>query len=159
MEVTGHLPTKAEKQALYETLLNFENWKASVPEVIEYEKLSENLYEMTVKVELGPLKGDQKVKVEFTTLEPPDSANFEIQNPMIKSARGNFILQDLIELEGQLPGGDDIPAGTKTVIIHRLELDAGNPFFNTVLEGFKGQIKSGFEELLGQLSSKAETAN
>lgn len=158
MDISGKVITKAEKEKLYDTLLDFDNWKKAVPDVTSYEKVGDNSYEMTVKVNLGPVKGDQKIKIEFTGLDRPNSTDFQIQNSMIKSAKGNFELQAVSELDGQLPDGGEIPAGTKSVILYSLQLDAGNPFFNTVLEGFKGQVASGFEELLGQFGSLAETA-
>lgn len=157
MDISGNVATKAEKEKLYNTLLDFDNWKKAVPELVKYEKLGENSYKMTVKVNVGPIKGDQEIKIDFTSLERPDSANFAIQNSMIKSAKGNFVLQALSELDGKLPDGGDIPEGVLSVILYSLQLDSGNPFFNSILEGFKGQVKSGFEELLGQFGSLAET--
>jgi hypothetical protein len=158
MDISGKVVTKAEKEKLFDTLLDFDNWKSAVPDVVDYQKVGDNSYEMTVKVNLGPVKGDQKLKIDFTSLDRPNSANFQIQNSLIKSAKGNFVLQAVSELDGQLPGGGEIPAGTKSVILYTLQLDAGNPFFNTVLEGFKGQVASGFEELLGQFGALAEAA-
>jgi hypothetical protein len=158
MDISGKVVTKAEKEKLFDTLLDFDNWKSAVPDVVDYQKAGDNSYEMTVKVNLGPVKGEQKLKIDFTSLDRPNSADFQIQNSLIKSAKGNFGLQAVSELDGQLPGGGEIPAGTKSVILYSLQLDAGNPFFNTVLEGFKGQVASGFEELLGQFSALAEAA-
>lgn len=158
MDISGNVATKAEKEKLYDTLLDFDSWKEVVPDLVSYEKVGDNSYDMTVKVNIGPIKGDQKLRLEFTSLERPDSANFAVQNSMIKSAKGNFVLQDLAELNNSLPGGGEIPEGIKSVILYSMQLDSGNPFFNTVLEGFKGQVKSGFEELLQQFGIKAEAA-
>ncbi len=158
MDISGKVVTKAEKDKLFDTLLDFDNWKRAVPDLVSSEKVGDNSYEMTVKVNLGPIKGDQKLKIDFTNLDRPNSTDFQIQNSMIKSAKGNLGLKDVSELDGQLPGGGDIPADARTVILYTLQLDSGNPFFNTVLEGFKGQVASGFEELLGQFGSLAETA-
>ncbi|MDB5080727.1 MAG: hypothetical protein JWP00_2651 [Chloroflexi bacterium] len=158
MEISGNVPTRAEKQILFDTLLDFDNWKKAVPDLVTYQQVGDNSYEMTIKVNLGPVKGDQKLRIDFTSLERPDSANFQVQNSMIKSAKGNFVLQDVSELDGQLPGGGAIPQDIKTVILYSLQLDAGNPFFNSIIEGFKGQVKTGFEELLQQFGSAAEKA-
>jgi hypothetical protein len=158
MDVNGNVATKAEKEKLYDYLLNFDNWKKEVPDMVKYEKVGDNSYEMTVKVNMGPIKGDQKLRIDFTSLDRPNSANFAVQNSMIKSAKGNFVLQDLSELDGQLPGGGAIPEGVKSVILYSMQLDSGNPFFNTILEGLKGQVKSGFEELLQRFGASAEAA-
>jgi hypothetical protein len=158
MDVNGNVASKAEKEKLYDYLLNFDNWKNEVPDMVKYEKVGDNSYEMTVKVNMGPIKGDQKLRIDFTGLDRPNSANFAVQNSMIKSATGNFVLQDLSELDGQLPGGGAIPEGVKSVILYTMQLDSGNPFFNTILEGLKGQVKSGFEELLQRFGESAAAA-
>src|SRR4051794_33010460 len=114
MDINGNVATKAEKEKLYDTLLDFDNWKKAIPDLVKYEKVGDNSYEMTVKLNMGPVKGEQKLKIDFTSLERPDSANFAVQNSMIKSAKGNFVLQDVSQLEGQLPGGGEIPKDTKS---------------------------------------------
>jgi len=40
-------------------------------------------------------------------------------------------------------------------LVYKINADMGNPIFNAVLDGFKGKIKEGFEELLGRVEQKA----
>ena len=158
MDISGNVATKADKEKLYDTLLDFDNWKKAIPNLVKYEKVGDNAYEMSVKLDLGPIKGEQKLKIEFTSLERPDSANFAVQSSMIKSAKGNFVIKAASELDGgKLPGGEAVPEDIKSVILYSMQLDSGNPFFNSILEGFKGQAKSGFEELLQQFGTIAES--
>ncbi|HEX2912404.1 MAG TPA: SRPBCC domain-containing protein [Chloroflexia bacterium] len=154
MELTGSVASQAEKERLWDAIFNASYWKEAIPDAEKYEKIGDNLYEMAVKVDIGPIKGNQTVKVQFSELQPPDSCDFEVQNQLVKTAKGSFTLKDAAEAVA-VDADDPLPEGTKTVLDYRLEADAGNPFFNAMLEGFKGKIKDGFEELLGRVEEKA----
>lgn len=154
MELTGSVPSQASRQQVWDALMNADYWKEAIPDTEKYELVGENLYEMVVKVDIGPIKGNQTVNVQFSDLEPPNSCNFELQNSLVKTAKGTFTLKDPSEFSSE-DGETPPPADTVTLLSYRLELDAGNPFFNAVIEGFKGKIKEGLEELLGRLEAKA----
>ncbi len=161
MEVTGSLASQVERQQLWNALMNAEYWKGAIPDAEKYEQIGPDLYEMTVKVDIGPIKGNQTVKIQFSEIEAPNSCNFDLQNSLIKTARGCFDLKDPGEIsstEGEAKDNAVVapPEGTKTVLYYKLEADAGNPFFNAMLDGFKGKVKDGFEELLGRLETRAQ---
>lgn len=155
MELTGIVPSQAEKTQLWEALFNIEVWKESV-QADKYELIGDNLYEMSVQADIGPIKGMQTVKIQFTDLQPPDSCNFNVEHQLVKSANGTLKLQD----PDAVAADDDfkeffIPESTKTVMVYKINADMGNPIFNAVLDGFKGKIKEGFEELLQRVEQKA----
>ena len=154
MELTGSVPSQADRQQVWDALMNAEYWKEAIPDTEKYELVGENLYEMIVKVDIGPIKGNQTVNVQFSDLVPPNSCNFELQNSLVKTAKGTFTLKDPAEFSSE-DGETPPPEDTLTLLAYRLEVDAGNPFFNAVIEGFKGKIKEGLEELLGRLEAKA----
>ncbi len=154
MEVTGSLPSQAEKQPLWDALMSADNWKAAIPDAEKYELIGENLYEMVVKIDIGPVKGNQTLQIQYSNLQPPNSCDFELQNAMVKSAKGHFDLKHPDELPTE-EGAAPLPFDTRTVLVYKLEADAGNPIFNAMLDGFKDKIKSGFEELLVKLEAQA----
>src|SRR5690349_1475933 len=94
MELTGSVPSQASRQQVWDALMNAEYWKEAIPDTEKYELVGENLYEMVVKVDIGPIKGNQTVNVQFSDLEPPNSCNFELQNSLVKTAKGTFTLKD-----------------------------------------------------------------
>jgi hypothetical protein len=149
MELYDNIPCQIEKEELWAGLFNVDIWKASIPDAETYELIGENLYEMNVYADLGPIKGMQTVKIQFTDLEPPEACNFELQHELVKSALGSFELRDpgVIELE-ELETFLDLPEGTRTLLAYTLEADTGNPLFNAILETFKEKIREGFGEIL-----------
>lgn len=155
MELTGNVPSQAEKAQLWEALFNTEVWKESIP-ADKYELVGDNLYEMSVEADIGPIKGTQTVKIQFSDLQPPESCNFDVQHQLVKSAQGTLELLDPASVTTE-EGAEapEIPEGTKTVLVYKIKADMGNPIFNAVLDGFKGKIKEGFEELLGRVEQKA----
>ncbi len=157
MELSGNLPSQSDKQTLWDTLMSTEAWKESIPDAEKYEQIGENLYEMAVKADIGPIKGTQTIKIQFNELVPPDSLQFDLQHSLVKTAKGTFLLEDP---KNPNPDGDAWVVGdeVKTMLVYKLEADAGNPIFNAILESMKGKIKEGFEELLGQVVAKAQTA-
>lgn len=160
MEVTGNLAMKAEKEKLWNTLVDLEQWRGSMPEIIAFEKTADHEYQMTVKLDLGIIKGDQTLKIKLSDLESPTSCTFNVENELIKTAKGNFLLKDPAQAIQEDPANTpaEVPEGTKTFLIYKLDLDAGNPFYNTIMEGFKGKLKEGFEELLKSLDARALAA-
>jgi carbon monoxide dehydrogenase subunit G len=154
MELTGSVPSQAGRQQVWDALMNADYWKEAIPDAEKFELVGDNLYEMVVKVDIGPIKGHQTVNIQFSDLEPPNSCNFELQNSMIKSAKGLLTLKDPAAFSSE-DGETPPPEGTVTLLAYRLEVDAGNPLFNAVLESFKGKIKEGLEEMLGRLEAKA----
>lgn len=157
MEVTGNLASKAEKEKLWNALVNLDYWRDSIPDTVNFEKLADNEYQMTLKVDVGPIKGEQTIKIRLFDLHSPDSSSFEIENQLIKTAKGTFTLKDPAKAIEDDPANTPaaMPEGTKTFLLYNLDLDAGNSFFNAMLEGFKGKLKEGFEELLRGLEAKA----
>ncbi len=156
MEVTGSVYSQASRQAIWDALMSPQIWKEAIPEAEKYELVGENLYETEVKVDIGPIKGNQTVQIQFSELQPPDKCNFELINSLVKSAKGSVELKSptgFVPEEGATPPTET----TVTVLQYMIDLDAGNPFFNAMLEGFKGKIKEGFEELLGHIVAKAQT--
>ncbi len=153
MELTGSVPSEADKEVFWAALLNAQYWKEAIPDAEKFEMVGENLYELVVNVDIGPIKGNQTVMLQFSDLQPPDSGNFELQNQLIKSAKGTLELKDPSEVVVE-DGAAPLPASTVSVLEYKMELDAGNPFFNAMLEGFKGKIKEGFEELVGRLEAR-----
>ncbi len=141
MELAGSIPCKATKQKLWEALFNPEIWKESIPEAQRYALVGDNLYEMEVKAEMGPVKGNQLVKIHFTDLNPPTSCNFELQHQLVKSATGSFKIEEA--------------ANSTSTLNYSLKADAGNPLFNAVLENFKEKVKNGLEEVFGRIAEKA----
>jgi len=161
MELTSSLPCQTEKARLWAALFNTEVWKESVPDAEKYELIGDNLYEMVIDADLGPIKGKQAIKIQFSELQPPESCNFELQHSLVKTAKGNFVLKDLADIPLVADDGQmlHVPDGTQTMLSYTLTADTGNPLFNVVLEGFKDKIKEGFEELLAQLDTKARVAD
>ena len=158
MELTGSLASQAERQQLWDALINVQNWKDAIPDAQKLEQVSDDLYEMEVKVDIGPIKGNQTLKIRFLDQQPPNKLDFELQNSMVKEVKGNFELKNPDETVEGIEVPSPLPDGTRTVLYYRLNVDAGNPFFNAMLEGYKGRVKDGFDELLGRLEQKARSA-
>jgi len=155
MELTGSVPSQSGRQQVWDALMSADNWKEAVPDAEKFELVGDNLYEMVVKVDIGPIKGNQTVNIQFSDLQLPNSCNFELQNSLVKTTKGSFTLKDPADFSSE--DGETPPlAGTVTLLAYRLEVDAGNPFFNAVIDGYKGRIKEGLEELLGRLVAKAQ---
>ncbi len=160
MELTGSLTSQVAHQKLWDSIMSTSFWKEAVPDVERYELIGQNLYEMLVKMDIGPIKGNQNIKIQFSDLLPPRACKFDVQNSLIKTARGSFSLvepSDLPDSGVVIP--NPIPENTQTVLGYNLEIDAGNPFFNAMLEGFKDKIQQGFEELLGRLETHARNSH
>jgi carbon monoxide dehydrogenase subunit G len=153
MELTGNVPSQNTKEQLWAAIFNTEAWKQGI-EAERYEQVGEGLYEMEVNADIGPIKGKQTAKIQFTDMHEPDSCDFKIEHSLVKSASGNFELKDPTEVT---PDGENAvwPTETRTVLVYKLNADMGNPIFNAVLDGFKGKIKEGFEELLGRVEANA----
>jgi hypothetical protein len=153
MELTGYLGLQSTREALWEAIFETETWKRVVPDAESYEKIEDNTYEMVVKINLAVFKGTQTLKMIFEESIELISSNFTIENSMIKKATGAFEIKH----PDEAPIADNeegYPEGTLSVLGYRLELDAGNPIFNAALEGFKGKIKEGLEEILLRLDDK-----
>lgn len=161
MELTSSLPCQTERGRLWAALFNTEVWKESVPDAEKYELIGDNLYEMLINADLGPIKGAQTIKIQFSELQPPASCNFELQHSLVKTAKGNFELKNMSDVPLEAEDGQMlvVPAGTQTILNYTLNADTGNPLFNVVLDGFKDKIKQGFEELLTQLDTKASQSD
>ncbi len=151
MELTGSIPSPNDKEQVWAALFNVEAWKASIEQMEKYEEVGENLYDMVVNVEIGPIKGTQEMQLEFSELEPPNSCNFEVKNKLIKSAKGRFQLTDAVAAEGET-----LPEGTKTLLKYTLDVDAGNPIFNAILKSAEDKLKEGVEWILGEVETKAQ---
>ncbi|NWJ96132.1 MAG: hypothetical protein HXX20_10140 [Chloroflexi bacterium] len=149
MELNDNIPCRSEKEQLWASLFNAAIWKASIPDAEKYELIGENLYEMDVITDIGPIKGLQTVQIQFSDLQPPQTCSFEVLHGLVKTAKGSFELKDsgLLELE-EMELFLGLPEGTRTLLFYTLEADTGNPLFNAMLETFKGKIKDGFGEIL-----------
>lgn len=157
MELSGNVPCQSSKEQLWAGLFNPEVWKETIPEAERYEEVGDNQYEMDVMADIGPIKGKQTLKIQFSELQPPTSCNFELSHQLVKSAKGTFELKDPSEVTvtGENEEAITFPDGTQTVLSYNINADAGNPIFNAVLEGFKAKIKEGFDELLGRMDENS----
>jgi len=169
MKLDSRVYCRSEREALWAAIFNPEAWKASLPDAQEYEEVEPNEYEMTVKVDLGPLKGNQTVKIIFSELEPPHSCNLKVESKLLKSMTGSYhlalpgeaVAEDNENPAAEAESSDEakepevIPAETRTIFRYHLNLDMGNPMFNAIIESFKGKVESGFAEILGRLDDYA----
>jgi hypothetical protein len=154
MEVNGSVHSQAARQKLWDALMNTDVWKEAIPEAEKYELVGEDVYEMVVRVDIGPVKGSQTIKVQFLELQPPDSCDFELQHMLVKTVKGNFTIiepHELVVEEGEEPP----PEGTTTVLTYRIEADSGNSMLNAMIETLKDRIKGGFEEVLVRIETQA----
>ena len=168
MKLNSRVYCRSEREALWAAIFNPEAWKASLPDAQEYEEIEPNEYEMTVKVDFGPLKGNQTLKIIFSELDQPNSCNLKVESKLLKSMTGSYqlVLPDEIKTEDTESQADDksseevkepdvIPEETRTIFRYQLNMDMGNPMFNAIIESFKGKVESGFAEILGRLDNYA----
>src|SRR5689334_14914248 len=101
MELSGNVACQSNREQLWAGLFNTEVWKASIPDAERYESVGDNLYEMDVKADIGPIKGKQTLKIQFSELQPPNSCNFELTHQLVKSAKGFFELKDPSEVKDE----------------------------------------------------------
>lgn len=148
MEVSGKVNSQAAKQQAWQAIMTVDNWKQIIPDVSKLESTGEHSYEMVVKVEIGPIKGNQTIHIDFSNLNAPNSGDFMLKHAMIKSVKGHLDFKDQAD-------GEVLTDNAKTVVHYKLDIDAGNPFFNAALDGYKGMMQQGFEELLRGLLAKA----
>jgi hypothetical protein len=164
MEIFGSLISTADRQRLYDTMTNVENWRSFIPHAKSFEHKEDDSYEVVIEVDVGPIKGDQTVTLKLTEQNPPHSSNFEMHNSIVKNVKGNFTF---------LEPGDGFPEGydaekiempvptpsTRTILLYKLDVDAGNPFVNGFIDMMKGKAKDGFDELLRSLEARAHNGN
>ena len=169
MKLNSRVYCRSEREALWTAIFNPEAWKASLPDATEYEEVEPNEYEMIVKVDFGPLKGNQTIKISFSELEPPHSCNLKVANKLLKSMTGSYQLElpgEAVAEDTESNTEDDkssdeakepevIPEETRTIFRYHLNMDMGNPMFNAIIESFKGKVESGFAEILGRLDNYA----
>lgn len=159
MNLDSRVNCRSNRETLWAAIFNPEAWKASIPDAHDYEQVGDNEYEMTVKVDFGPLKGNQTVKIIFSDLDEPNSCSLAIENKMIKSMTGSYRLvepgtetgEDAAEIEA-------VPEGTQTIFLYQIATDLGNPMFNAIVDSFKARVESGFNEIIGRLDNYASGA-
>ncbi len=169
MKLDSRVYCRSEREALWAAIFNPEAWKASLPDATEYEEVEPNEFEMTVKVDLGPLKGNQTLKIIFSELERPHSCNLKVESKLLKSMAGSYQLElpseavaedtesqaEDAQSSEEVKEPEVIPEETRTIFRYQLNLDMGNPMFNAIIESFKGKVESGFAEILGRLDNYA----
>ncbi len=158
MELTACKPCLAERQKLWDTLTNIQDWKEAIPEAQRLTSTGENEYELEVKADVGPLKGNQVIKIRFTDMQAPTKLDFEIQHSMVKEVKGTFDLKLPGETLNGLEAPNPLPDHTITLLFYHLNADAGNPFINAILESLSAKVKDSFDELLGRLDNRAMQA-
>jgi hypothetical protein len=153
MQIEGKLPLECAKSTFWSALFDSEAWHTASEELERFDLVEENHYEIAVHTEIGPIKGTQIIKLTYSDLVPEQSCAFLLEHNLVKEAKGVFELKLPPEVE---PGEDEepleIPDTAKSVLIYYLEVDAGNPVFNAILETLKGKLKESFEEFLTALA-------
>lgn len=157
MELSGTLPTQSNRENLWSAIFNPEAWKEALPGTERCEQTGENEFELEVPVELGFIKGHQIIKILFSEVVEHTSSNFSLENKMVKKAAGTFEIKNPDEVTPP-EDSEGYPAGTQSILVYTLDMDMGNPLFNAAIEGFKGKIKEGLEEILQRLEDKAAQA-
>ncbi len=157
MELSGTLPTQSGREKLWSVIFNPESWKEALPDTERCEQTGENEFELEVPVELGFIKGHQTIKIIFSEVVEGISSNFSLENKLVKKATGTFEIKNPDEVTPP-EDSEGFPAGTQAILEYTMDMDMGNPLFNAALEGFKGKIKEGLEEILQRLEDEAEAA-
>jgi hypothetical protein len=154
MELSGTLPTQSSREKLWSVIFSPEAWKEALPDTESCEQTNENEFELEIPVELGFIKGHQSIKIIFSEIVEGISSSFSLENKLVKSATGTF---EILNPDEVTPPEDDegFPVGTQAILAYTMEMDMGNPLFNAALEGFKGKIKEGLEEILQRLEDEA----
>lgn len=168
MELKGRVFCRSERENLWKAIFEPQAWETAIPDAESYEEVDDNEYEMTVKTDIGPIKGSQTVKLVFSDLDEPHSCKVTLENRLAKSVNALYWL-DLPDAEPaeEFLGDDEadetatdevMPEETRTVFRYRIEADLGNPMFNAILDGFKSRVNAGFAEILGRLDNYANGA-
>jgi carbon monoxide dehydrogenase subunit G len=71
MKISGNRMIKAPREKVWETLMDPETLRKSIPGVKEFNQIGENEWQSVVTMGVGPVKGSYSAKVQMTDIEEP----------------------------------------------------------------------------------------
>lgn len=167
MELKGSVFCRSEREKLWNAIFDPEAWQTAIPDAESYEEVDDDEYEMTVKTDFGPIKGNQTVTLTFTDKNEPHSCKVTLASKLAKEVYAVYWLDLPDDAPAEEFVGDDeddekteiMPENTQTIFRYHVHADLGNPMFNAILEGFKSKVSEGFAEIFGRLDTYASGAN
>lgn len=79
MHITGSYTFKADRQAVWDTLLDPETIAHCMPGKESFAKIGEDQYEAQMRIGIGPIKGSYKGRIRLSEQQPPESYRMGVE--------------------------------------------------------------------------------